>query len=147
MIYKNPYIKVTWQDTHENFTPEKISRIKSYFQKKYNTKHIQIITKVATNDEDTKLASLDISESISDYQYQKMLMRDFIKENNITIDIDLIDRLDNRVNEQLTKQIEHNTRHIEQLTSNASQLTNQVEQLMGMVSQLIQNEYDKIGDK
>ena len=104
MIYKNPYIKVTWQDTHENFTPEKISRIKSYFQKKYNTKHVQIITKVSTNDEDTKLASLDISESISDYQYQKMLMRDFIKENNITIDIDLIDRLDNRVNEQLTKQ-------------------------------------------
>jgi hypothetical protein len=33
-----------------------------------------------------------------------MLMKDFIKENNITIDIDLIDRLDNRVNEQLTKQ-------------------------------------------
>jgi DNA repair exonuclease SbcCD ATPase subunit len=104
MIYKNPYIKVTWQDTHENFTPEKISRIKSYFQKKYNTKYVQIITKVITNDEDTKLASLDISESISDYEYQKMLMKDFIKENNITIDIDLIDRLDNRVNEQLTKQ-------------------------------------------
>jgi DNA repair exonuclease SbcCD ATPase subunit len=104
MIYKNPYIKVTWQDTHENFTPEKISRIKSYFQKKYNTKYVQIITKVITNDEDTKLASLDISESISDYGYQKMLMKDFIKENNITIDIDLIDRLDNRVNEQLTKQ-------------------------------------------
>jgi len=104
MIYKNPYIKVTWQDTHENFTPEKISRIKSYFQKKYNTKYVQIITKVITNDEDTKLASLDISESISDYEYQKMLMKDFIKENKITIDVDLIDRLDNRVNEQLTKQ-------------------------------------------
>jgi DNA repair exonuclease SbcCD ATPase subunit len=104
MIYKNPYIKVTWQDTHENFTPEKICRIKSYFQKKYNTKYVQIITKVITNDEDTKLASLDISESISDYEYQKMLMKDFIKENKITIDVDLIDRLDNRVNEQLTKQ-------------------------------------------
>jgi len=104
MIYKNPYIKVTWQDTHENFTPEKISRIKSYFQKKYNTKYVQIITKVITNDEDTKLESLDISESISDYEYQKMLMKDFIKENKITIDVDLIDRLDNRVNEQLTKQ-------------------------------------------
>ena len=23
--YVNPYIKVTWQDTHENFTPEKIN--------------------------------------------------------------------------------------------------------------------------
>ena len=36
--YVNPYIKVTWQDTHENFTPEKINRVKSYFQKNYDTR-------------------------------------------------------------------------------------------------------------
>ena len=49
--------------------------------------------------------------------------------------------------DKLEIQIEDNTRHIKKLTSNSEQLTNQVEQLMGMVSQLIQNEYDKIGDK
>ena len=38
MNYNNPYIKVTWSDTPESFTSEKISRVKSYFQKKYNTK-------------------------------------------------------------------------------------------------------------
>ena len=35
----NPYIKVTWEDTPENFTPERIKRVKSYLQTKYNTKH------------------------------------------------------------------------------------------------------------
>jgi DNA repair exonuclease SbcCD ATPase subunit len=104
MAYNNPYIKVTWQDTPENFTSEKISRVKSYFQKKYNTKHVQIITKVVSNTEDTKLKSLDISENISDGDYQKTLMKDFIDENKIDVKWELIDRLDNKVNEELLRQ-------------------------------------------
>ena len=30
----NPFIKVIWEDTPENFTQEKIKRLKSYFKKK-----------------------------------------------------------------------------------------------------------------
>jgi DNA repair exonuclease SbcCD ATPase subunit len=101
--YKNPYIKVTWQDTHENFTPEKINRVKSYFQKKYDTKHIQIITKVISNEDNTKLQSLDISENISDLQYQKILMKDFVDENKIDISFDRLNNLDNKVNEEFIK--------------------------------------------
>lgn len=101
--YKNPYIKVTWQDTYENFTPEKINRVKSYFQKKYNTKYIQIITKVTTNEDNTKLQSLDVSENISDFQYQKLLMKDFIKENEIEISLERLNNLDNKVNEEFIK--------------------------------------------
>ena len=99
MSYNNPYIKVTWQDTPENFTAEKISRVKSHFQKKYNTKFVQIITKVLSDGENTKLQSLDISENISDMQYQKVLAKDFIEENKIDVVWDLVDRLDNKVNE------------------------------------------------
>jgi DNA repair exonuclease SbcCD ATPase subunit len=101
--YKNPYIKVTWQDTHENFTPEKISRIKSYFQKKYDTKYVQIITKVISNEDNTKLQSLDISENISDLQYQKILMKDFVEENKIEVSLDRLNNLDNKVNEEFIK--------------------------------------------
>jgi DNA repair exonuclease SbcCD ATPase subunit len=101
--YVNPYIKVTWQDTHENFTSEKINRVKSYFQKKYNTRYVQIITKVITNEDNSKLASLDISESISDLNYQKILMTDFIKENGIQVSIDKLNSLDNKVNEEFIK--------------------------------------------
>lgn len=103
MAYNNPYIKVTWQDTPENFTPEKIRRVKTYFQKKYNTKNIQIVTKTVSNIEETKLKSLDISENISDNDYQKTLMKDFIEENKIDVSWERIDRLDNKVNEQLLR--------------------------------------------
>jgi DNA repair exonuclease SbcCD ATPase subunit len=101
--YKNPHIKVTWQDTHENFTPEKISRVKSYFQKKYNTKYVQIITKVISNEDNTKLQSLDISENISDLQYQKILMKDFVEENKIEVSLERLNNLDNKVNEEFIK--------------------------------------------
>jgi hypothetical protein len=101
--FKNPYIKVTWQDTHENFVPEKINRVKSYFQKKYNTKYVQIITKTVSNEDNTKLQSLDISENISDFQYQKILMKDFVDENKIQIDIERLNNLDNKVNEEFIK--------------------------------------------
>ena len=42
---ENPFIKVEWEDVAENFTPERIKRVKTYFQTKYNTTHVQVITK------------------------------------------------------------------------------------------------------
>jgi len=99
----NPYIKVTWRDTHENFTSEKLNRVKSYFQKKYNTKYVQIITKVISNDDQTKLASLDITENISDFQYQKTLMKDFVDENEISVSLERLNNLDNKVNEEFIR--------------------------------------------
>jgi len=103
-MYNNPHIKVSWQDTPENFTQEKINRVKAYFQKKYNTKHIQIITKTISNTEQTKLKSLDVSESITDLEYQKTLMKDFIDENKIDVQWERISKLDNKVNEELLSQ-------------------------------------------
>lgn len=103
MKYNNPYIKVTWEDTPENFTPERINRVKAYFQEKYNTKSIKVLTKTLTNVENTKLKSLEVSDSILDPLYQKTLMKDYIKENKIDIKWELLDRLDNKVNEELDK--------------------------------------------
>jgi DNA repair exonuclease SbcCD ATPase subunit len=99
-MYNNPYIKVTWRDTFENFTPEKISRVKTYFQKKYNAKSVKIITTVLSHKNDTKLNSLDLSENITDFEYQNSLMKDFISENKIDVKWDLIERLDKKVNEK-----------------------------------------------
>jgi DNA repair exonuclease SbcCD ATPase subunit len=107
----NPFIKVTWTDTAENFTPEKIRRVKSYFQNKYNTTSVQIITKTTTNVENTQLQSLDVSDNILDNQYQKNLMKDFMKENSIGVKWELIDRLDNRVNGEIEKQNENKVRY------------------------------------
>jgi DNA repair exonuclease SbcCD ATPase subunit len=99
----NPFIKVTWSDVPENFTPEKIRRAKTYFQEKYKTKHVQIITKSLTHTKDVKLNSLEASDNILDPQYQKTLMKEFMKENKIDIKWELVDRLDNKVNSEIDK--------------------------------------------
>lgn len=111
MKYNNPFIKVTWEDTPENFTPEKIRRVKSYFQDKYKTKSIQVITKNLVNTSDIKLQSLEASDSILDNQYQKNLMKDFIKENSITTKWELIDRLDNKVNSKIEEKNQNRIRY------------------------------------
>jgi len=111
MNYKNPFIKVTWKDTPENFTPERIRRVKSYFQEKYNSKNIQVITKNLSSTHDTKLQSLDVSDSITDHQYQKTLMKDFIKENSINVKWDMLDRLDNKVNSEIDKNNQNKIRY------------------------------------
>lgn len=111
MIYNNPFIKVTWKDTPENFTPEKIRRVKSYFQDKYKGKNIQIITKSLINTSNVQLQSLEASDSILDNQYQKNLMKDFIKENKITTKWELVDRLDNKVNSEIDKLNENKVRY------------------------------------
>ena len=99
----NPFIKVTWEDVPENFTPEKIRRVKSYFEKKYKAKSVQVITKNLTNVENTRLESLEATDNILDPVYQKTLMRDFINDNQIDIKWELIDRLDNRVNSKIAE--------------------------------------------
>lgn len=99
----NPFIKVTWEDTPENLTQERIKRVKTYFENKYNSSNVKIVTKIALNDNETKLKSLDVTESISDYQYQKSLMKDFIDDNKMVVKWDIINRLDEKVNAELTK--------------------------------------------
>ncbi len=107
----NPFVKVVWEDVPENFTPEKIKRVKTYFQKKYNAFSVQVITKTLSQNNNTKLKSLEVSDSILDNQYQKTLMKDFMKENSINVKWELIDRLDNRVNGEIEKQNENKIRY------------------------------------
>ena len=107
----NPFIKVTWQDVPENFTPEKIKRVKTYFQNKYNSTSVQIITKTLSNVQNTRLQSLEVSDNILDSQYQKTLMKEFMDENKMTTKWELVDRLDTRVNGEIDKQNENKVRY------------------------------------
>ena len=80
----NPFIKVTWEDNPENFTQERIKRVKSYFQNKYNSRNITVLTKSrdrgVTGDLD-----IDIEQNVMDVGYQKNLMTQFVKNNNMYI--------------------------------------------------------------
>jgi DNA repair exonuclease SbcCD ATPase subunit len=109
---KKPFIKVTWDDSPENFTPEKIKRVKSYFEKKYKTKSVRVITNSLIDINNTELKSLDFTENIVDHQYQKKLMDDFITENGMEVNRVLLDKLDDRVNEKVLElnvnKVKHN---------------------------------------
>ncbi len=99
----NPFIKVEWEDTPENLTQERIKRVKTYFENKYNSKNVKIVTKIISNNNNSKLKSLDVSDNILDFQYQKKIVKDFIEDNKIDVKWELLNRLDDRVNGEINK--------------------------------------------
>ena len=74
---ENPYIQVIWEDTPENFTQERIKSVKQYFQKKYNSTNINVITKVKTTEETQQ--TIDVSVNIMDKNYQKELIKSMLE--------------------------------------------------------------------
>jgi DNA repair exonuclease SbcCD ATPase subunit len=107
----NPFIKIEWEDVVENFTPERVKRVKTYFQKKYNTSHVQVITKTLVSNKNTKLKTLEVTDNILDPLYQKTLMKDFLTENKVDIAWEMVDRLDNRVNSEIDKTKQNTVRY------------------------------------
>ena len=98
MQYTNPYIKVVWEDTPENFNNERLKRVKSYFRKKYQTQRVNVITKV-TDSGDAK-GSLDVGDKILDSVYQDNLVKEYLIDQDIIIDWDKLKRLDNKIEEK-----------------------------------------------
>lgn len=105
----NPFVKVTWEDTAENFTKERKNRVKTYFQNKYKTKNVNIITKIT--DSEKLEREIDLSESVTDKVYQKKLIKDYIAKNSIEVDIVRINALDDKINSELEKKTEATSRN------------------------------------
>jgi DNA repair exonuclease SbcCD ATPase subunit len=101
----NPFIKVTWEDSPENFTQEKIKRLKSHFKKKYNSERVNVLTRVSGVD--TPNNPQEVTENVIDKEYQKRLVKEFLKEQEVIVDWDKFVRLDNRVESNI--QEEENT--------------------------------------
>ena len=75
--FENPTIQVVWEDLPENFTQDKIKSVKHYFQKKYNTTNVNVLTK-SKNVETHEMQSIDVSVNISDSNYQLDLLKKFV---------------------------------------------------------------------
>ena len=73
---ENPYIQVVWEDNPENFTQERIRRVKAYFEKKYSSKNVNVVTKVKAVD--NVMQSVDVSMNILDVNYQRELIDKFL---------------------------------------------------------------------
>jgi|TARA_R110000744_G_scaffold236156_1_gene353777 DNA repair exonuclease SbcCD ATPase subunit len=94
---ENPFIKVTWDDIPENFTQEKIKRVRSYFQRKYNSRNVTVIPKSIDRNINGGL-DIDMEKNVMDTTYQTNLMSQFVKNNDMGVDLDLLKRLDHKVN-------------------------------------------------
>ena len=107
---ENPFIKVTWEDIPENFTQERIKRVRSYFQNKYNSKNITILTR-GVDRKSGKELDLDLEQNILDTAYQRNLMSQFVMANDMGVDVDLLKRLDDKVNAELADNLEIDTKY------------------------------------
>ena len=97
---ENPYVQVIWEDTPDNFTQEKIKSVKQYFQKKYRTTNVNVITKLKNVDDET-MQTVDVSINIMEKNYQVELIKNFLKSKNYEPYIEKVLDLDRIVENQI----------------------------------------------
>jgi DNA repair exonuclease SbcCD ATPase subunit len=97
----NPYIRVIWEDYSENFTQEKIKSVRHYFQKKYNSTNVNVITKTKKTEE-TENTNVDISFNILDKNYQLELVKSYLISKGNEDLIDEIVKIDSLVDNKIS---------------------------------------------
>jgi DNA repair exonuclease SbcCD ATPase subunit len=97
--FENPYVQVVWEDSAENFTQEKIKSVRHYFQKKYLTTNVNVITKTKVSEETTH--NVDISFNILDENYQLELVKSYLKSKSKEEYLDEIIKLNSVVDNKL----------------------------------------------
>ena len=97
---ENPFIQVVWEDFAENFTQEKIKSVRFFFQKKYNSTNVNVITKTKQQNQND-VQSVDISLNILDKNYQIELVKDFLNSKSSLDNLEQILQLDESVNNKI----------------------------------------------
>ena len=101
----NPYVQVIWEDTQENFTQEKIKSVKQYFQKKYMSTNVNVITKAKMSEEDG-MQTVDVSLNIMDKNYQVEMVKNYLKAKKYDNVVDRIMELDRAVENKIISESE-----------------------------------------
>ena len=96
----NPYVQVVWEDYAENFTQEKIKSVRHYFQKKYLTTNVNVITKTKVSEDTTH--TVDISFNILDENYQLDLIKSYLKSKSNEDYIEDVQKLNSIVDNKLS---------------------------------------------
>lgn len=101
----NPNIQVIWEDVPENFTQERIKSVKQYFQKKYGSNNINVITKAKVSDDTQQ--TVDVSVNIMDKNYQKELIKSLLETKGLDQYYDQIMGIDASVeNRMISNEVE-----------------------------------------
>jgi DNA repair exonuclease SbcCD ATPase subunit len=101
--FENPSIQVVWEDVQENFTQDKMKSVKHYFQKKYNTTNVNVVTKLKNIDTET-MQTVDVSMNITDTNYQLDLLKKFLESKgygeHLKEVLDLNQMVENKMKEE-----------------------------------------------
>jgi len=100
--FENPYVQVVWEDVPENFTQERLKSVKTYFQKKYNSLNVNVITK--TKQTETGQQTVDVSFNIMDKNYQRELMKSFLESKGSGDKYEDVLKIDDAVENKLIQQ-------------------------------------------
>jgi DNA repair exonuclease SbcCD ATPase subunit len=104
---ENPYIQVVWEDDSSNFSQERIKSIKEYFQKKYSSQNVNIITKLKTqNQEDQQVT--EVALNILDKDQQKNMIRSYLESKSQQNYLDQILEIDKNVESRILLNSEDN---------------------------------------
>jgi DNA repair exonuclease SbcCD ATPase subunit len=99
---QNPYIQVVWEDTPDNFTQERIKSVRAYFEKKYKTKNVNVVTKVKS--QPGEIQSVDVSMNILDENFQKELISKYLDTNGYTNHKNKVIEIDNIVEHKISSE-------------------------------------------
>lgn len=102
---ENPYVQVVWEDTPDNFTQERIRSVKQYFQKKYSTTNVNVVTKLKNVDEDVA-QTVDVSLNIMDKNYQAELIKSYLKSKGWEDSTDKVMEIDRLVESKISAENE-----------------------------------------
>ena len=106
---ENPSIQVVWEDYPDNFTQEKIKSVRVFFQKKYNSTNVNVITKSKqTSSEENQ--NIEVSFNILDKNYQLELIKSYLTSKSSEGSLDKILELDESVNSKILLAQEEVTR-------------------------------------
>jgi len=106
--FENPTIQVVWEDLPENFTQDKIKGVKHYFQKKYNTTNVNVLTKSKAVQDDTQ-QTVDVSLNVTDVNYQLDLLKKFLESKNYDDYIDDVISINRMVENKMSEEEIDNT--------------------------------------
>jgi DNA repair exonuclease SbcCD ATPase subunit len=96
---ENPYVQVVWEDAPENFTQDKLKNVKHYFQKKYNTTSVNVITKLKKSEEIQD--NVDVSFNIMDENFQHELIKSILESKNQSALYEEVLKIDSAVNNKM----------------------------------------------
>lgn len=109
------YLRVEWKDVPSNFTSSKQKEIEKAAQKKYDAQNVTVVPVALSNksESETSEVKADLTEEISDTNYQRKLMDKFVKDNGYSVNWELLTKLDDNVNKELVENKDAYSKHDE----------------------------------